>query len=155
MGFSNKISRIAICVVVLLLRLSANSQTTFPEIKNLYSFSLVNAATRSKSEQTFGDKQLENSSGLAHGFNFHYTRVLHPSFDVAAGVGVGVFPVSLSLAPGDDPIYAGPLRSYFGNLNYKGFSRVELLTSYRKQLSENYLLRVQLGAGFVYYGGWF
>ncbi len=153
MGFSNKISRIAICVVVLLLRLSANSQTTFPEIKNLYSFSLVNAATRSKSEQTFGDKQLENSSGLAHGFNFHYTRVLHPSFDVAAGVGVGIFPVSFSLAPGDDPIYAGPLRSYFGNLYYKGFSRVELLTSFRKQLLDHYLLRAQLGAGLIYYGG--
>ena len=149
----NKISRIIICAFVLLLRLSANGQTTLPEIKNLYSFSLVNAATRSKSEQTFGDKQLENSTGLAHGFNFHYTRVLNPSFDVAAGVGFGVFPVSFRLTEGDDPIYAGPLRSYFGNLYYKGFSRVELLTSYRKQLTENHLLRAQLGGGFVYYGG--
>jgi hypothetical protein len=146
-------SRITIYVVVLVLRFTATSQTTLPEMKNLYSFSLVNGATQSKSGQTFGDKQLQNSIGLAHGFNFHYTRVLHPTFDLGAGVGFGVFPVSFRLAPGDDPIFSGPLRSYFGNLYYKGFSRVELLASYRKQLSEKHLLRVQLGGGFVHYGG--
>jgi hypothetical protein len=137
----------------LLLRFSADSQLTLPEIKNLYSFSLVNGASRSLSEQTFGNKQPKNTTGLAHGFNFHYTRALHPSFDIAAGVGFGVLPLSFRLEKGDDPVYAGPLRSYFGNLYYKGFSRCEILGSYRKQLSDNYALRAQLGAGFVHYGG--
>ena len=151
-------AQISLGLLYILLHFTATSQTSTPEstqeLKNLYSFSLVNGLNQSHSEPIYGDIQMAKATSLTHGFNFHYTRVLHPAFDLSAGLGFGMMPVRYKLPENYDPIGYGPLMDYFGNLNYKGFWRVELLASYRKQLSDNHLLRAQLGGGFVHYGSY-
>lgn len=146
--------QMSLSLVLVLFSFAALSQSSTPEIKNLYSFSLVNGLNESHSESIFGEQQLARATSVTHGFNFHYTRVLHPAFDMSAGLGFGAFPIRFKLPESYDPIGYGPFRNYFDNLTYKGFWRVELLASYRKQISENHLLRAQVGGGFVHYGGY-
>lgn len=144
--------------LLLLLHFTASSQTSAPdstqELKNLYSFSLVNGLNQSHSEPIYGDLQMAKATSVTHGFNFHYTRILHPAFDLSAGLGFGALPFRYKLPENYNPIGYGPFMNYFNNLNYKGFWRVELLASYRKQLTDERLLRAQVGGGFVHYGAY-
>lgn len=151
----NQFSRLLILSTFLLLNTKAISQENEPKIKNLYTFSLVNGINRSSSELLTGDQRPENAIGISHGFNFHYTRILHPSFDLSAGIGFGFFPINFRPAGSEEyNIDSDFFGNYFWNVSYTGFTRYELIASYRKQLTDNYSLRLQLGGGIVHYGGY-
>lgn len=147
-------SQFLVLSTFLVLHTAARSQENEPTIKNLYTFSLVNGITRSSSELVTGTQRPGNALAISHGFNFHYTRILHPSFDLSAGAGFGMFPIDFKPAENeeyniDESFFGG----YFGRITYKGFTRVELIASYRKQLSDQFSLRLQAGGGIVHYGG--
>ena len=148
-------SQLLLLSTFLLLNTAASSQENEPKIKNLYTFSLVNGINRSSSESLTGTQRPDNTVGMSHGFNFHYTRILHPSFDLSAGVGFGMFPINFKPAESEEYNISGDFfGNYFGRVSYTGFTRYELMASYRKQLSDKYSLRLQVGGGIVHYGGY-
>jgi len=130
-------------------------QEAQPNIKNLYTFSLVNGFNRNSSESLTGDKRPGNAFAMSHGLNFHYTRILYPLFDLSAGFGFGLFPINFKPAENEEyDITSNFFGNYFWRVSYTGFTRYELMASYRKKISDKYALRLQLGGGVVHYGGY-
>ncbi len=128
------------------------SQLNDSIVKNLYTFSLVNGINRNATESQVGDKTPENSFGISHGFNFQYSRILHPKFSISGTVGFGFLPLNVKVTNYDtyDGIKSSGF-SYFSRIHYTTFSRIELSASYHQKLNNKYELNYQLGGGIYKY----
>jgi hypothetical protein len=143
---------VILCCVV---KIDFWAQTGHLISKNYYSFSLVNGLNRNTTKVENGEKSPENALGIAHGLNFHYTRVFNPKFSLAAGLGFGFLPINLKVKSFED--FEGTdvfQRGYYSRVNFKGFSRLELLASYHQKINDKFELKYSLGSGLIHYGGY-
>jgi len=129
------------------------SQINAPEIKNLYTFSLVNGINRNNTRIDFGEKSPENSFAITKGLNFHYTRILQPKFSLSAGLGFGFLPININVNSFDTYVGTDVFRgNYFSRFNYKAFARLEVLASYHQKLTDKLELKYNFGGGIIHYG---
>jgi uncharacterized protein YggU (UPF0235/DUF167 family) len=123
--------------------------------KNYLTFSLVNGINKNSTEIVNGENRPVNAVSVVHGFNFHYTRILNPKFSLATGLGFGFLPINLKVKSFED--YEGTdvfQQGYYSRVNFKGFSRLELLASYHQKINDKYELKYSLGGGIIHYGGY-
>jgi hypothetical protein len=128
------------------------SQNLEGKSKNNFTFSLINGLNASSSKLIIGDKSPERVYGIAHGLNFHYTRILNSKFSISGGFGLGFLPINMKVRSFDS--FQGTENwGYFSRINYKAFTKYELLASYHKTLNEKYGLKFNFGGGINHYGG--
>lgn len=129
------------------------SQENGLESKNHYTFSLVNGINRNSTKVEFGELSPENATSLVHGFNFQYTRIFHPKFSVATGIGFGFLPININVDsyenyPGTDNYFGG----WYSRWSFKPFSRLEFSGAYHQQINDKIELKYNLGMGLFYFG---
>lgn len=79
-------------LLVFLLSQNAVAQTS----KNLFTYGLTIGANRSQSEMSTGDQMFAESLLPTTGFNFQYTRMVHPKVPLNFTAGFGLMGVKLS-----------------------------------------------------------
>jgi hypothetical protein len=144
-----------IIILCCVLKIDFWAQTDHLISKNYYSFSLVSGLNSNTTKVENGEKSPENALSVAHGLNFHYTRIFNPKFSLAAGLGFGFLPINLKVKSFED--FEGTdvfQRGYYSRVNFKGFSRLELLASYHQKINDKFELKYCLGAGLIHYGGY-
>jgi hypothetical protein len=128
------------------------SQNSEAISKNQFTFSLSNGLNASSSKLVIGERTPEKAYGIAHGFNFHYSRILSSSFSLSGGFGLGFLPINMKVKSFENYIGNEDWK-YFSKINYKAFTKYEILLSYRKNFNEKYGLKLNLGTGINHYGG--
>lgn len=127
------------------------TQNTEIKSQNNYTLSLVNGINSSSSKTIIGNKSPEKAYGIAHGLNFHYSRILNSNFSISGGFGLGFLPINMKVRSFDT--FQGTENwGYFSRINYKAFTKYELLASYHKSLTEKYGLKFNFGGGVNHFG---
>lgn len=134
---------ISFFLVIFLLSQNAVAQPS----KNLFTYGLTIGANRSQSEMSTGDQMFAESLLPTTGFNFQYTRMVHPKVPLNFIAGFGLMGVKLSA-----PAYGDFMGDQMSPFSWGTFTlsnlRLEVGSGYQFFQNERSTLQALGGIGF-------